>query len=72
MDDVWGVEMTRELAVKIRELRVADESLTWRGVAGNISAEFGLSCGTNQLFGRDLCNAAARLLGEDPDKEPWN
>lgn len=66
------MEMTRELAVKIRRLRVADQNLTWRGVAGSISSELNLSHGTNQLFGRDLCNAAAKLLGEDPNEEPWN
>ncbi len=28
--------------------------------------------GSNQLYGEDLCVAAAKMLGEDPYQEPWN
>jgi hypothetical protein len=67
----WGVGLTDNGAARVRQWRV-DERHSWRGVAAAASEAWGLNHGSNQLFGRDLCNAAARRLGEDPYNEPWN
>ncbi|WP_458247262.1 hypothetical protein [Streptomyces sp. MAI_2237] len=40
----------------------------WRRAASDL---WGSDWGSNQIFGRDLCAAAAKLLGQDPDAEPW-
>ena len=64
-------EMTADKAAQVRGWRV-DEELTWRGVATLASDAWGPDFTDNQLYGRELCVAAARALGEDPDAEPWN
>ncbi|MFJ5265824.1 hypothetical protein ACIQAC_35725 [Streptomyces sp. NPDC088387] len=66
-----AVAMTREMAVRIRAWRV-EEGLSWRAVARAASGLWGGGHGSNQLYGEDLCVAAAEVLGEDPRKEPWN
>ncbi|WNO70892.1 MULTISPECIES: hypothetical protein [unclassified Streptomyces] len=63
--------ITREMAVQIREWRV-DEDFTWRSVARAATDLWGSEYGSNQIYGRDLCVAAAGVLGEDPDRDPWN
>ncbi|MFG3101635.1 hypothetical protein ACGFZL_14100 [Streptomyces sp. NPDC048182] len=65
------VTITREMACRIRRWR-RDEDHSWRAVAQAASAAWGPAWGSNQLHGRALCTAAAQLLGEDPDEEPWN
>jgi hypothetical protein len=60
-----------EMAVQIRRWRV-DEDFTWRAVAQAATDLWGSEYGSNQLFGEDLCVAAAKMLGENPHKEPWN
>lgn len=69
--DVWGVHVTLDMASQIRQWRV-DQDRTWRGVAAAASRAWGLTFGSNQLFGEELCNAAAKLLGENQNEEPWN
>jgi hypothetical protein len=64
-------EMTPGKAAQVRAWRV-DQGNTWRGVAYEASATWGSRFGSNQLYGRELCVAAATLLGEDPDADPWN
>lgn len=74
---VWGLVVTRAVAGRVRTWRV-DEGCTWRDVAFLISQDYHLDVGHDDLFGgnpivgRDLCAAAARVLGEDPDAAPWN
>ncbi len=63
--------LTREMALQIRTWRV-DEDLSWRAVAQAASDLLGSECGGNQLYGADLCAAAAHVLGENPSQEPWN
>jgi hypothetical protein len=63
---VWRVVLTAGRAQQIRGWRV-DQELTWRGVAAAASAEWKLDHGANQLHGMELCEAAAQLLGEDPN-----
>ncbi|MFF0413128.1 hypothetical protein ACFYUY_22135 [Kitasatospora sp. NPDC004745] len=63
--------LTPEMAARIRTWRV-DEEYSWRAVAEAASELWGSKWGSNQLFGADLCEAAARVLGEDPHREPWN
>ncbi|MFJ6769451.1 hypothetical protein ACIQOV_00470 [Kitasatospora sp. NPDC091257] len=63
--------LTTEMAVQIRTWRV-DEDFTWRSVARAATDLWGSEYGSNQIYGRDLCVAAAKVLGEDPDREPWN
>ncbi|WP_405987379.1 hypothetical protein [Streptomyces sp. NBC_00872] len=63
--------ITPEMAVQVRTWRV-DEEFSWRAVAQAASDLWGSGWGSNQLFGEDLCVAAAKVLGEDPHQEPWN
>lgn len=63
--------ITREMAVQIRTWRV-DEDLSWRAVAQAATDLWGSAYGSNQLYGEDLCQVAAQVLGEDPYREPWN
>ncbi|MEU5265037.1 hypothetical protein [Amycolatopsis sp. NPDC021455] len=49
----------------------ADEDRTWRDIAALVISHLGLPHDAGQLAGRDLCLRAARLLGENPDAEPW-
>ncbi|QXE34610.1 hypothetical protein KQY30_10280 [Streptomyces sp. GMY02] len=63
--------ITPEMAVQIRTWRV-DEEFSWRAVAQAASDLWSSQWGSNQLFGEDLCVAAAKMLGEDPHQEPWN
>ncbi|MEW2500946.1 hypothetical protein AB0878_10735 [Amycolatopsis sp. NPDC047767] len=59
------------LAEQIRRWRGLDE-VTWRGIAGLVTARLGLPHSADQIAGRRLCEDAARVLGEDPDREPGN
>ncbi len=63
--------ITPEMAVQIRTWRV-EEDYSWRAVTQAASDPWGSEYGSNQLYGQDLCFAAAKLLGEDPYREPWN
>ena len=71
MIQVWGIEVTRERARLVKKWR-CDDDLTWRGVAASASDAWGGDNGSNQLFGMELCEASALLLGENPAAEPWN
>lgn len=62
--------ITTEMAVQIRTWRV-DEDFSWRAVAQAASELWGSEYGSNQLYGEDLCAAAAQALGENPYQEPW-
>ena len=64
-------EMTPERAAQVRAWRV-DQDLSWRGVAYSATEAWGSEWGDNQLYGRELCVAAATVLSEDPDDDPWN
>lgn len=55
--------MTKEEALKIKELR---KTHSWRAIAATLTET------SNQQIGRELCWEAAEILGEDPNKEPWN
>lgn len=74
---VWGLAVTFAVASRLRRYRV-DEGCTWRDVAFLACQDFRLDVGAdvvsegNPIVGRDLCTAAARVLGEDPDDAPWN
>lgn len=59
------------MAVQVRGWRV-DEDYSWRAPARAASDLWGSEYGSNQLYGEDLCAAAAKMLGEDPGREPWN
>ncbi|WP_436788599.1 hypothetical protein [Yinghuangia sp. YIM S10712] len=63
--------ITPEMAAQIRAWRV-DEEYTWRAVAQAATDLWGSHWGSNQIYGAELCSAAAKMLGEDPDQEPWN
>lgn len=63
--------LSEERAKQIRKWRVEDE-MTWRAVAQAATDAWGSAHGSNQLFGEELCHAAAVMLGEDPSSEPWN
>lgn len=63
--------ITPEMAAQIRTWR-CDEDYSWRAVAQAASDLWGSGRGSNQLYGEDLCVAAAKVLGENPYREPWN
>lgn len=64
-------DLTTEKAAQVRRWRI-DEDMSWRAVAQAASDLWGSDYGSNQIYGMDLCAVAAVLLGEDPDKDPWN
>ncbi|MER8028456.1 hypothetical protein ABTZ78_05705 [Streptomyces bauhiniae] len=57
------------MAAQIRRWRCDEDLLLAGRGTGRL---WGAERGSNQLFGQDLCVAAAKLLGEDPCREPWN
>ncbi|MFJ8444313.1 hypothetical protein [Kitasatospora griseola] len=63
--------MTPEMAAQIRTWR-CDEDCSWRAVAQAATELWGSDRGSNQIYGEDLCIAAAKVLGENIDREPWN
>lgn len=71
MTEVWGTDLTPERARQVRKWRVQDD-LTWRGVAHEADAAWGTSWNGNQLYGMELCEASALMLGENPAADPWN
>lgn len=67
----WDLELTPERAQQVRQWR-AGQGCTWRAVAAHADATWDTAWNGNQLFGMDLCEASARMLGENPAAEPWN
>lgn len=65
--------MTPERAQRIKELR---EDNSWRSIALQTHEDWGTDATwmpeSNQLAGMSLCEFAAKMLGEDYEKEPWN
>lgn len=59
---------------RARVLRSLRGSSSWREIAAAAHAwRWGeWNPPTNQLMGMALCEAAARMLGEDPAADPWN
>jgi hypothetical protein len=55
----------------IRQLRV-EKDCSWRAVARFCSLLWGGHWGGNQIAGMVICEKAAKLLGEDFMKPPWN
>jgi hypothetical protein len=73
--DSEGAEMTEEEARLIKQWRVYD-LCSWRMVAQN-AYRYGIDNSDweppdNQIVGRELCDKAAKILGEDANKHPWN
>lgn len=63
--------LSAERAAQVRNWRVEHE-MTWRAVAQAATDAWGSAHGSNQVFGEELCHAAAVMLGEDPFSGPWN
>ena len=55
----------------VRQLRV-DKNFSWRSVARYYSLVWDAPWGGNQLAGMVICEKAAKLLGEDFMRPPWN
>jgi hypothetical protein len=68
---VSSADLTPEMSTQIRKWR-GEEEFSWRGVAEAASELWGSPYGSNQLYGEDLCAAAAEALGEDHSRDPWN
>ena len=70
-----GMQMTMGRARAVRRWRV-DESCSWRAVAFKTHEAWGDDAAwtppDNQLAGMALCEAAAKLHGENHEKLPWN
>ena len=70
----WAkTNLSTEQARRIKHWRV-DEGFTWRAIAATAYCEFDGDWhpDSNQLWGMELCTAAAELLGENPNEDPWN
>jgi hypothetical protein len=63
-------DLSREQVAQVRRRRVEQE-FSWRGVAEAATEAWGSDFGGNQLFGEELCRAAAEALGKDPFAAPW-
>jgi hypothetical protein len=65
--------MTRQHALFVRDLRV-NKGYTWRMVADTCrdawTGEWDWAA--DQTVGREICERAAAILGEDADRDPWN
>jgi hypothetical protein len=73
--DIVTPYVTLERAQQIRGWRCSEPMATWRKVAELAYEAWGkpewLSSG-HQLYGIALCEASAKLLGEDAYQDPWN
>ena len=72
----FAAAITLEQARLVRRLRV-DQDETWRGVSAGFydaypDVLYDSDLVWNQLVGQALCEAAAKRIGEDPDRDPWN
>jgi len=65
------ISVNMAAAVLIRQKRV-DEDYSWRAVARFCSWVWDAQWGGNQIAGMVICEKAAKLLGEDFMKPPWN
>jgi len=65
------IEVSPEEAGLIRRLRV-EKAYSWRAVARFYSRVWRTPWGGNQIAGMVICEKAAKLLGEDFMKPPWN
>jgi hypothetical protein len=65
------IEVNSETAKLVRRLRVGKDC-SWRAVARFWSLLWGAPWGGNQIAGMVICDKAAKLLGEDFMKPPWN
>jgi hypothetical protein len=66
-----NITVDKDSARLIRYLRVK-RNFSWRAVARRVSEHFHTPFGSNQLAGMVICQKAAKLLGEDFLKPPWN
>ncbi len=73
-DQGFELFMRAEVAKPIRIWRV-NEHYSWRAIAREVYGT-AIWCRwsppSNQIAGMSLCKIAAKLLGEDYTKEPWN
>jgi hypothetical protein len=69
-DDGFG-SMSRSEADFVRSLRV-ERGMTWRSVADECAFAWDGDWDADQATGREICECAAALLGDDPNKDPWN
>ena len=65
------IKLNKRTAKLVRHLRV-QQHFTWRAVARRCALLWEGPWGANQIAGMTLCQKAAKLLGEDFMKEPWN
>ena len=65
------IKVSPGLAKLIRQLRV-ERAYSWRTVARFYSEVWRAPWGGNQLAGMVICEKAAKLLGEDFLRPPWN
>ncbi len=64
-------DLTDKQALWVRDLRVS-RGLTWRMVAEETALAWNGDWESEQFIGREICERAAVMLGEDPRGEPWN
>lgn len=73
LQDDWGVTMNDARAHYVRWLRV-DQRHTWSAVGRECAEQWQHPWEpvVQPVVGRAICEAAAVVLGEDPNQEPWN
>lgn len=65
------IPLDKPRAKVVRHLRVT-QGFSWRAVARRCSLLWQAPWGGNQIAGMVICQKAAKMLGEDFLKEPWN
>jgi hypothetical protein len=63
--------MTVDQACWVRQMRV-DEERTWRWIAEECAEAWAGDWGSERWTGKEICERAAAVLGEDGTREPWN
>ena len=65
------IRLDKPRAKVVRHLRVM-QGFSWRAVARRCALLWKAPWGGNQIAGMVICEQAAKMLGEDFMKEPWN
>lgn len=61
LEQAWDIEMNKEYAEYIKELRKTD---TWRAVAVEFTDRFCNEIDSNQILGMELCKKASKFLNK--------
>jgi hypothetical protein len=68
--ELWGVEVTEDVAGMVRQWRIEGQS--YSGLARTADRILGVASGADRHFGMALCRQSAAVLNEDADDRPWS